>query len=379
VSFTARLMENAPNFMVYVWIDRFYNDPEYLQISCKFGQVMRWTLIWIVFCLGASGNAQTGGQSVFSILDLAPSARLLALGGKLVSVRDSDITLAQLNPAIAQSYEQTQVAFNQSYYVTGSTFSTISTSYDWKKQAIQLTGGIRSLRHGEIPATDEYGNRIGTFSASEWSVALGASKKLFEPLHIGIQLQFIHSAIESYTSTGMAIDLGASYRLNKEYSHLGLTIRNIGSQWSLYQDEKESLPFDILLGYSQRLRYLPFQFSITGHRLTTWNLRGEDTEPEVTIFGEPIAGPSAFSKAIDNLFRHFIFSGEAFLGKNAPIRLRLSYNHLRHQELKDQLFRGLSGFGGGVGIKVSRFVFDYGFANYHIAGAAHAIGISVRW
>ena len=33
----------------------------------------------------------------------------------------------------------------------------------------------------------------------------------------------------------------------------------------------------------------------------------------------------------------------------------------------------------GIGIKFSKFVVDYGFANYHLAGSINGLGISYRW
>ncbi len=339
-------------------------------------RVVYVVLTFLVFSQVVKG--QTGGRSVFQILDLAPSARTLALGGKMISVQDSDVVLAQLNPSIAKSYSTHQIAFNQSFYYTGSSYSTLSGTYHLSKQNITLIGGLQSLRHGDIQGADEYGNKTNSFSSSENLISLGASKKLFDPLFIGINLKLVFSNIESYQSSGLGIDLGAFYKL-KENKSLGLTVNNIGTQWSPYQNLKENLPFDIRVGYTQRLEHVPFQFSLTVHHLQKWNLRSIDEESTINVLGEPLPGPSAFSKDLDNIFRHFILNTEIFLGKNAPLRLRLSYNHQRHQELKDQSYRGFSGFGGGVGIQMSKLVIDYGLANYHLAGSVHAIGIAYRW
>jgi uncharacterized protein involved in tellurium resistance len=324
-------------------------------------------------------SGQNGGKTIFQILDLAPSARSLALGGKYISVRDSDVTLAQFNPAIASASGTHQLNLNQSFYFTGSSYSNLGIAHYLDKQQITLSGGILFLQHGDIQAADEYGNKTGTFKANEFAILAGASKKLFDPLTIGINLKFISSQIEAYKSTGIGIDLGALYNLKGDHQTLGLAVRNIGTQWSPYQNEKEALPLDVMLGYTQRLEHVPFILSINAHHLQQWNLRYDNPDAQTTILGEPVAGPSALSKSVDNAVRHLIFGAEILLGRYAPVRLRLSYNHQRHQELKDQSYGGLSGFAGGFGIRMNRLSFDYALANYNIAGSVHALGLSYRW
>ncbi len=337
----------------------------------------RFCLLFLTFAIVV--NAQQGGKSVFQSLTLAPSARTLALGGKVVSVQDSDIVLSLINPAVAYASSTRQVAINQSFYYSGSKYTTLVGAHHLNGQQMTITGALQYLNHGDIISADEFGNKIGTFAASEYTVVIGASKKLFDPLSIGIHLKYIGSKIESYSSQGIGIDLGALYVLKSGRQSLGLSIRNIGSQWNYYQDAKEPMPFDILLGFSHRLKYVPFRLTMTGHHLQTWSLRSEEEEQSNPIFGDQTPSTSAFSKVVDNLARHLIWSGEIYLGKYAPIRIRLSYDHQRHQELKDLNYGGLGGFSTGIGIKVSRMMVDYSVAQYHLAGAVHALGIGYKW
>ena len=329
-------------------------------------------------CLDYTSAGQNGGQSIYQVLDLAPSARSLSLGGKYISVQDSDIALAQFNPAMASTSSTHQVSLSQGFYYTGSSYSNIGIAHYLDKEKLTLIGGLQFLQHGDILMTDEYGNKIGTFKANEYVFLAGASKKLFDPLSIGINLKYISSQVEAYQSTGLGIDLGALYTLKKGYQSLGLSVRNIGTPIKGYRNEKESLPFDVSLGYTQRLEHVPFILTITAHHLNQWNLHYDNPVAE-TLFGEPIAAPSTISKSIDNVVRHLIFSGEILLGKYAPFRLRVSYHHQRHQELKDLSYGGLSGFAGGFGIRMNRLSFDYALANYNIAGSVHSLGIGYRW
>ena len=154
-------------------------------------------------------------------------------------------------------------------------------------------------------------------------------------------------------------------------------IKNIGGELSKYSDKRFSAPLDIQIGVSKRLTNLPFRISIIAHQLQQWNIRYDDPSLVETtnLFGET-EEQGAFSKNIDNLFRHFIFSGEFLLGKRENLKLRFAYNHLRRKELAVSQFRSLGGFSLGFGIKIKGIKIDYGVGYRHLAGAANHLSLS---
>jgi len=56
------------------------------------------TLFLLLLCQIAL--AQKGGESTYSFLGLANAARVAALGGEVVSIRDGDINMVFHNPAL---------------------------------------------------------------------------------------------------------------------------------------------------------------------------------------------------------------------------------------------------------------------------------------
>ena len=52
------------------------------------------------FCLPVASVAQIGGDNTYEFLNLVPSARISAMGGKMVPVRDNDLNLIFGNPAL---------------------------------------------------------------------------------------------------------------------------------------------------------------------------------------------------------------------------------------------------------------------------------------
>ena len=148
-----------------------------------------------------------------------------------------------------------------------------------------------------------------------------------------------------------------------------------GTQLSTYTNTKEDLPFDVQLGISQRLKHLPFRFGITAHHLHQWDIRYDDPNLQNnSIFDD--GSDDNKSHFGDKLFRHLIFSGELFLGKNLVVRA--AYNHQRKQELSVAAKGGGVGFSYGAGIHIKRFHVSYGRSIYHLAGGSHHFSISTQ-
>ena len=161
------------------------------------------------------------------------------------------------------------------------------------------------------------------------------------------------------------MDLGGAYRSKDKLFSAGLTMRNLGVQLSTYTEAgvREPLPFEIIAGVSQKLRYMPLRFSITATNLDHPRLIYKDPnpEPQFDLAGNPIEPPN---QTADLIFRHFVFSGEFLFGQF--LRIRGGYNHLRRQELASQNRAGMSGFSLGAGLRINRIAFDYGFASYGV-------------
>ena len=66
-----------------------------------------------------SAAAQIGGLNTYEFLNLSPSARVSALGGNLITVRDDDANLALANPSLLNESMHQQLAFSHSFHVAG--------------------------------------------------------------------------------------------------------------------------------------------------------------------------------------------------------------------------------------------------------------------
>ena len=324
-------------------------------------------------------SGQVGGRHVFEFLDLSTSARVTALGEHLLTVQDPDVALATQNPAVLTDTIHGQLSFNHRFYFEGIDHGFFGYGYALPAQKMSLFGGIQYIRYGDFTGADSYGNITGSFQANELALVVGASKNLMPRLAVGMNVRFIQSRFESYNAHGIALDLGALYALKGGQTHLALVVKHAGLQLDGYGPRREPLPFDLRMAVSQRLKYLPFRFSITAHHLHRWNILYDDPDAEnTTIFIGEDQTDSPVSIFADNFFRHLVFNGEFLIGKQENFSLRLGYNHLRRRELGVTNFVSLTGFSFGAGIKFGHFSLDYGYAIYHLTGGTSHVGLSMN-
>jgi hypothetical protein len=324
-------------------------------------------------------TAQIGGRFAFESASLPSSARLTALGGSLISVQDNDLALAQLNPALSNVLQNNQLSINHNFHFAGISFSNVAFGKTFDSLGISTHVAVQNVSYGTFDLTDEVGNINGEFSASEIGIVLGAAKQLNERIRAGVNLKFLNSNYEAFGSVALGLDIGLLYNRSEESGSWGLVLRNIGRELTAVVDETRALPFDLQLGYSKKLKHLPFRISIIGHNLQKWYIRYDDPDfdNESTLTGE-ITSVGSFSRNLDNLFRHVIINGEFLLGKNEQMRLRFGYNHLRKQEMRLTAFRSLAGFSAGIGFNIKKIMIDYGVGYYHIAGANNHISIRLN-
>ena len=311
----------------------------------------------------------TGGQHIFKLLELSPSARMTALGGTQITVKDDDVALAAANPAALNAGMDGRLTLNHNFFLSDIQHGYVAYAHHLPKIGFTIQGGVQYMNYGDIKQADEFGNVTGEVKASESTFTLGAARPLSDRLSLGLNLRFGVSTLDLYQASMLAADAGFLYSDTARLFSAGVVVRNAGVQLATYNELREDLPFDIQMGISKRLRYLPFRMTIIAHHLHDWDIRYDDPNAateDVSLFGEETTKKG--NAGVDNFFRHFIFNGEFLLGRNEGFRIRVGYNHLRKKELSVNSYRSLAGFSGGLGLKINRFRVDMGYGSYHLAG-----------
>ncbi|MCL3781748.1 type IX secretion system protein PorQ [Prolixibacteraceae bacterium JC049] len=319
-------------------------------------------LLVILLCIGTfTGFAQTGGTNIYDFLTITNSARVAALGGKVVASPSDDVNLAFFNPALLTEKQNGSISLSYVDYLADISIGYATYGFsieDWGNFAV----GMHYINYGKFQEANPDGTLTGaTFNPAEYALNIIWSKQLNENLHVGANIKPIFSSLENYKSFGMAMDAGVSYVSNSELFNAGFTIKNVGSQITSYYDDAptEKLPFDVQLGISQKLKHAPFRYYVTLHHLHKWDLG--DTKTKKSSFGEQFT-------------RHLNLGLELVLSPNFSIRT--GYNFLRKEELKIKEKTSTVGLSWGFGFKVSRFRIDYGSARYHLAGTTNFFTIT---
>jgi len=342
---------------------------------------VKYSLFVVVLLLSVQKEAlqaQLGGINTFQFLNLSPSARVTALGGVNPSIADDDISQALSNPALLNAQMNQQIAVNHRFHVADISHGTVS--YGLRIDSLfTVLLSTQYVDLGEFARADEFGNRDGFFDGSEVAFTIGSSYKLDDRLRVGLNLKYASSTLETYSSNGVGGDVGLHYFNPDRQSNWSLVLKNIGSQFSTYNESREALPIEFQIGYAKRLKHLPFRFLVTARNIQQWKLTYEsELNQDINIINGSNDESSGIGEVVDNVFRHLTFGGELLIGPREGFRVRMGYNHQRNKELSTGGYRSLSGFSMGFGIQVKRFLFNYGYSRYHLAGNSSHIGLSMN-
>lgn len=321
--------------------------------------------------------SQTGGNNTYEFLNLTNPARVAALGGTLISVKDNDLNLSFQNPALLDSTMHNELAMSYTDYFAGIHYGYAAYSRTYKKIG-SFSAGMQYLDYGNFTAATVTGEITGQFTSNEYCMNLAYGRHIDSMFSVGATLKTIYSKLATFTSYGNAVDIGGVYNNTKHFFSTALVIKNIGRQWKPYDNIREPLPFEIQLGVSKKLAHAPFRLNLTAAHLEKWNLTYTDPNA-ITV--DPITKAPIEKKKLgafgDKLARHLVLGGEILLSKN--FHLRVGYNYERRQELKLEGHTGITGFSFGFGLKVSKFNLSYAYARYHMAGGPNHFTISTNF
>jgi hypothetical protein len=321
-------------------------------------------------------NAQTGGDGVYRFLNMPVSARAAAMGGNFLAIKDGDITQSLFNPSLITEEMDNNLALSFVDY-----FSDINYGYaTYAKKFDKIgtyTASMQYLNYGEFVYADETGQTFGTFTANDLALNIGWGRALDSLFSIGANMKLIYSGLEDYQSFGLAVDVAGTYHNPEKRLTVSLIARNIGTQLKPYRSGNyERLPFEINLGISQKLKHLPFRYSILLTNLQKWDLTYDDPN-DPSRQRDPITGEfiekDAFSEFADKALRHVVLGGEFIPSKYFSIRF--GYNYQRRQEMSVSNKVGTVGFSWGLAFMVSKFQFEYSRATYHLNGSPNYITI----
>lgn len=340
--------------------------------------IKRYLLLLLVVLNLASVKAQEQGRTVYSFLNLTPSARSAALGSRVIAIDDNDLNLAFHNPSLLNQEMKNMLTLNHVFYHAG-----INHGYAAYAQSFKNAGnfslGVQFIDYGSFDHTDELYNDYGTFQASEYAIHMSYSRAFNERFNYGVSLKPVFSNLEQYNSFGLLLDMGITMTTEDKLLTSSVVVRNLGAQVTSYYDgaQKEEVPLDVLFGISKKFEHAPFRLMFTLHDLHKWDLIYESAlVNELRHTDETESSESKISELSDEFLRHVILSVEMTPLKN--FYLRGGFDYKRRMELKSTSAPKMVGFSFGLGLKISKFHISYGRMIYHTNGGSNHFTISTN-
>ena len=333
-------------------------------------------LITLFFVISAvtSVGAQLGGNATYQFLNLMSSPRQAALGGKTITNVDYDVTQGLYNPAAINVEMDNQLALNYANHLGDIRYGTAAYAYTVDRRTQTFHAGVTYINYGSFDGYDENGNSTGTFTGNEAALSFGYAFQIgFSDFYAGANIKLISSKLEQYSSFGGALDFGLIYINEYLDFNAALVVRNIGTQFTTYADLREPLPFEIDLGLSQTLQFVPIRWHLTFENLQQWpivtanparastDLNGNQTQEKVSF--------------LSNLSRHTLIGLELFPDKGFNIRLGYSFRRAEELRIIDQ--RNFSGLSFGIGMKFNKLRFSYTHARYSLAANTSFLGMQI--
>lgn len=282
------------------------------------------------------------GSNAYEFLNVPVSARSSAVGGQNVSIAEDDITLMFTNPALLTNVSHNTLNFNYTSYIA----STSKLSAAFARQAGERTTwavGAQYLTYGNIDETDETGTAMGKFTPSDISLQGTFAYLMTDYWSGAITAKMLYSKYGHYNAFAMGVDLGLNYYNVDNGLSMSIVGRNFGGQIDPLYEERESLPFDLALGFSKHLGHAPIRISLTFDDLTHW----DDI----------------------NFIQHVVLGVDAFIGNVAW--LGVGYNFRQAHEMKTADGSShMAGFNVGGGLNIKKFKVGVAWGKYHISGSS---------
>ena len=304
------------------------------------------------FLLSSSVYAQPGGQNSFDFLNVPNHARLNALGGVNVSLRDRDVNFFTSNPALNSDSLDGFASASYQAYVARIGHASVAYQHPFSKLG-SLTFGVQHINYGSIQGYDPNGIETSEFNSSETSLFVSKSHTVGN-FRMGATIKGAFSNLAGFRATAILADVGGLFVHPKQAFSAGLVFKNIGAVIADYGSDNTRVPFDVQLGLTFKPAHMPVRFSFTGYKLSK----------DVSYFNSDRGGerPGAVKKVL----QHLNFGSEILIHRN--VNILVGYNYLIHETLKLTTGGGSAGFSFGFSATIKSFEFVASRSAY-VAGA----------
>lgn len=200
-------------------------------------------------------SATDPGTSAGSFLKIPASASSAGMGGGYSTIW-ADPDALSYNPAGISGLDSMAVNLNYLLWIDDTGYGNLNfVRPEVLGGSLGVGIGVLTVPDTERTLEDSAGNYAGTdgsFSAGYYRVAVSYAREINENIYGGASIKVIHEALDSYTGTAFALDIGA-IKKNAFIDSLdaGLSVLNLGTKMRVHKEEF-SLPLALKAGISYR-------------------------------------------------------------------------------------------------------------------------------
>lgn len=309
--------------------------------------------VWAFLIVGpvwVPSQAQESRRESFRFLDMAASGRLAALGGNHAAMLTPDPGSALSNPAFLATTDGVGVGIQTGRLPAGITqagaewINPVGRRPGAEDRELRTLVAVRSVLYGEMDRLDAQGATEGTFRSfdSQWTAA--AAMPLGGGWAAGASASVILSSYGGWNSSAYALTGGVSWTDADGTLTAGLAVRNLGGQFSAWDDVREALPLRIALGLAHKPQYFPARLHITAVE-NGWGRIDPD-----------------------------LLGGAEFLFSDS-FHVRLGFHSGLHNELKTASRLDLAGVQGGIGLRIRDLRIDLSRTSWGRLGGILQVGV----
>ena len=193
------------------------------------------------------------GQSGLSFLKLGVGARSIGMGETHAAIA-SDASATYYNPSGLIEATKANLLFMHKEWVQDVRTEFLGVNIPFDDFAVGL--GILTTNIGDIQLRTRPGPPEGTFSSHDFAGGVSFAARVNSSLNVGGSVKFLYEKIFVDEASGVAFDLGVTYKPSIDGLRFALVGSNFGSMGSL-RDEKIKLPSLFRLGsaYTRELDF----------------------------------------------------------------------------------------------------------------------------
>ncbi len=213
----------------------------------QFKKIWLLLLLSVLFICSLPAANQKAGTTGFNFLKIIYSARASALGSAF-SAMDKDADGMFYNPGSLVTLQERQFKTTFMNYLSG--YQGGSVVYGTKVNAQTAYGFYISYLQSDdiektlVTSTGDFAGTDGTFGSSDMVAGAVVSKHLSDMVQAGFALKYVRESIDTYSASGVALDIGFQHQPVNPKVRVGIAIRNLGAQLTYFTDSKyhEKLP-----------------------------------------------------------------------------------------------------------------------------------------